>query len=269
MKDKEQYHEPKASDTERVIQSPMLRWLDNFWYHYKWTVIIVGFFVITFLICFVQCNGKQQADSYIAFAGADVVSDAEADAICRVLSLLVKDEEALLDMRTHTYFSEQELRELYTSYYTLEELHALYPNATDAELEELQKEPRSFDTAGFNAARQANLDRYNALSSYTKTGECSLWFVSPAVYEELGIREPLAAPLAEIYGEALPDTAYDAYAVRLSQTALYQQYEALQVLPEDTLLVLTRPMIMGASSNAEQYARIKALFSAIVDFKAE
>ncbi len=267
MKEREKY-ETKETGGDIIIKSPFLSWLDNFWYHYKWTVIIVAFFVVTFLVCFVQCNGRQQADSYVTFAGPAQLSEEESMAVCRVLALFLEGE-TTVDMRTHTYFSEEDLRELYTDYYTLEELRAIYPNATDAELEEKQKEPKGFDNAGFNSAKQANLDRYNSLSTYTRTGECSLWLVSPAVYAQLGLKEPLGAPLSELFGENIPDAAYDACAVKLAELPIYQAYEALQVLPEDTLLVLTKPMIIGASSDTEQYARIKALFSAMVNFKPE
>ncbi len=268
MKDQEQYHGNKERGSDIVIKSPFLTWLDNFWYHYKWTVIIVAFFVVTFLVCFVQCNAQQQSDSYVAFAGPAQLSEAEAGAVCRVLSLFT-EEDVSVGMRTHTYFSEDELRELYTDYYALEELHAIYPNATDEELKEMQKEPKGFDNAGFNSAKQANLDRYNSLSTYTRTGECSLWFVSTDVYEELGLSDPLGTPLSEIFGENIPDAAYDTCAIKLSELPVYQEYEALQALPENTLLVLTKPLIIGASSDTEQYARIKALFCAMVNFQPE
>ena len=62
--------------------------------------------------------------------------------------------------------------------------------------------------------------------------------------------------------------AYDEYAIRIGDTAIYQYYEALQVLPADTLIVFTRSYFMGASSNAETYAKFQSLYRAIVEFQA-
>ena len=99
------------------------------------------------------------------------------------------------------------------------------------------------------------------------TGECSIWLVNTSVYEAQHMTEKLAVPLADTFGTT-PEGAYDEYAIRLGDTAFYQYYEALQVLPADTLIVLTRPYFMGASSNEQTYAQFKALYRAIVEFEA-
>jgi len=36
----------KIEAGEIVVENRFLRWLDNFWYHYKWHTIIISFFVI-------------------------------------------------------------------------------------------------------------------------------------------------------------------------------------------------------------------------------
>ena len=36
--------------------------IENFWYHYKWHTIIIVFFIITGLVCLVQCSTKEQPD---------------------------------------------------------------------------------------------------------------------------------------------------------------------------------------------------------------
>ena len=42
---------------------------DNFWYHHKWKVIIIGFIVITVLVCSVQMCSREEPDAYIMYAG--------------------------------------------------------------------------------------------------------------------------------------------------------------------------------------------------------
>ena len=78
--------------------------------------------------------------------------------------------------------------------------------------------------------------------------------------------ENLAVPLSETFG-TVPAGAYDEYAIRLGDTAIYQYYEALQVLPADTLVVFTYPYITGSSANAQKYEQFKALYRALIEFQ--
>lgn len=36
--------------------------IENYWYHYKWHTIIIVFFIITGLVCLVQCSTKEKPD---------------------------------------------------------------------------------------------------------------------------------------------------------------------------------------------------------------
>ena len=57
------------------------KWLDNFWYHNKWKTIIIAFFLIVFIIGFVQCMQKTDADVSILYVGPEVVTGEEYDAM--------------------------------------------------------------------------------------------------------------------------------------------------------------------------------------------
>ena len=47
----------------------MLKWLDNFWYHHKWAVIITVFFVVVAIICTIQLANRTQYDAYFELIG--------------------------------------------------------------------------------------------------------------------------------------------------------------------------------------------------------
>ena len=47
----------------------MLKWLDNFWYHNKWKVIISAFFIVVAIICTVQLFTRKNYDAQIIFVG--------------------------------------------------------------------------------------------------------------------------------------------------------------------------------------------------------
>ena len=51
-----------ASDINITASSPFMRWLDNFWYHHKWKVIIIAFFAIVIIIGVVQMLSKEDSD---------------------------------------------------------------------------------------------------------------------------------------------------------------------------------------------------------------
>ena len=52
-----------------VAASPALRWLDNFWYHHKWAVIITVFFLVVLIVCVLQMSSRVQYDFNVIFVG--------------------------------------------------------------------------------------------------------------------------------------------------------------------------------------------------------
>ena len=51
------------------IQSPFMKKLENFFYHYKWHTIIAAFFVFILALCVFQTCKKTSYDAYIMYAG--------------------------------------------------------------------------------------------------------------------------------------------------------------------------------------------------------
>ena len=47
----------------------MKKWLSNYWYHYKWTTIIVLFFVVVLAMGIYQMAAKKGYDTQIVYAG--------------------------------------------------------------------------------------------------------------------------------------------------------------------------------------------------------
>ena len=46
-------------------QSPFLKWLDNYWYHYKWPTIIISFFAIVLIVVIAQMVNRPKYDIVI------------------------------------------------------------------------------------------------------------------------------------------------------------------------------------------------------------
>ena len=240
--------EEKLSSEGIAIRHPIFLWFENLWYHYKWTILLVAFFLFVAIVCFAQCATTPQRDVYITFGGSHTVTGEEKLSIEQVFKEVSKntfgEEYPTVGINSYAFYTEDELRALYTD-----------PDTKD------------FDGAAFNMAKGKNTDQFETLQSYMMTGDCSIWLVNVSVYEAQHMAEHLAVPLTDTF-ETVPSGAYDEYAIRLGDTAIYQYYEALQVLPADTLLVLTYPYIAGASAKEQKYEQFKALYRAIIEFQA-
>lgn len=74
MDDKE-----KISEGEVKIKSPILSWLDNFWYHYKWHTIVACFLIVTITILSLQTCSKTSYDLHVIYAGPKEISRSSSD----------------------------------------------------------------------------------------------------------------------------------------------------------------------------------------------
>lgn len=239
--------EEKLSEKKISVRNPIFSWFENLWYHYKWTILLVAFFLFVAIVCLVQCATTPHKDIYIAFGGSYTIRGEEQQAIEQVFNEVAKNtfgnDVPVVGVTSYSFYTEEELRALYTD-----------PNTGD------------FDGAAYNMAKGKNTDNFETLQSYMLTGECSIWLVNTSVYEAQRIAEGKAVLLSETF-ETIPTGAYDEYAIRLGDTAIYQYYEALQVLPADTLIVLMHPLVTGASANQKKYEQFKALYCAILEFQ--
>ncbi len=237
----------KKNAGEIVIRNRFLIWLENFWYHYKWAVIIGGFFLVVFLVCVVQCSSTKQSDTTVSFVGGYQLSYSERNQIEQVLEAVApsKDDGTPLTLKLNdsVYYSEERMRELSTD------------------------EDGEFSVSTFNNMKSVNLNNLNNFRTYVMTGESAVWWVSEEVFTELNL-SALAVPLSELYPDTLPQGAVNAYAVRLGDTAFYRYYDAIQVLPPDTWIVFPHSMALwGESANETTYESFRQLYYAIVNFK--
>ena len=60
--------ENKYTPTEEVEvgKQSFAKWLDNYWYHYKWHTIAVVFVIIVAIVCTVQLINRTVYDAVIA-----------------------------------------------------------------------------------------------------------------------------------------------------------------------------------------------------------
>ena len=61
--------EKEISQGISIEKSGFLKWLDNYWFHYKWPTIGIAFALIVVLICTIQSCSKEKEDITILYAG--------------------------------------------------------------------------------------------------------------------------------------------------------------------------------------------------------
>lgn len=231
-------------------QSAFFLWLENIWYHYKWRILLVLFLLIVVIFSVAQCSSREKYDLVVTLAVGDPLSETTQNAFRNTLeSVMPSDFDGngtkTVALTPYSIYTEEELRAMYTYF-------------------DEEKQENRVDLSTYNGAKNYNLDRFENLSTYLMTGDCAVWFVSPYVYEQTGMRH-LSVSLAEIFGE-VPSGAYDDCAIRLADTDLYRYYDAVKALPDDTLIVLTH-VVIGETAKESVFADCRAMFEALVGFR--
>ena len=246
--ERSQAREPEKLEAGSIVEaSPTLKWLDNFWYHYKWTVIVVAFFLTVGIICLVQFFTRPSYDTSITIACPYRMNNEERVDFEALMESLVSDfngdGDKLVNVMIYQIYSEDEFL---------------------AEKESIE----AVETGSFDLNRQFNLEEYNNFNRLTMTGENSVYLLSPYLYETLRQANRLK-PLSEIYPDGtLPAGAReDGYGINLSETDFYKYHSAAQVLPDSLILCVHRPTLKGAASNEATYANELTFFRALADYK--
>ncbi len=66
-------------------------WLENFWYHYKWPVIIGAFFIAVFAICITQMVTRSHYDMYVRYVGEKEITGTQYNDILSSLGKMNYD----------------------------------------------------------------------------------------------------------------------------------------------------------------------------------
>ena len=213
-------NEEKLSEKKIVVkENKFIKWLDNYWYHYKWPTIIVTFFVVVIAVCLIQSITNVEKDILITYGGPEALEADEKAAIERVLTENLPEKfgnqgsEGKAGLISYIIYSQEQI-------------------------EDLRNQQKNVDTT-FNSSE------YSALNSQYKTGNGSIYLLDRWMYDEIIEGDPKGErlkPLTEIFGET-PAGAIDAYAIRLGDTEIYKNSTELQILPADTVICLHEQIV--------------------------
>ncbi len=237
----------------------LYKWFDNFWYHHKWKTVIGLFFTVVILVCTLQmCQKEEAGDISVVLAGPYAFEEEVAYNNFRsCISLYIPEEcdedgdGRRADMIVYTLYSSEQI----------------------TALREHVDENGDPDPIEVNTI--ANSQDYNKYNEYMMTGETSVLFLDPWLFEELAGKGEYLVDLSEVYGKTPEGAVFSANAsgeekclgVRLGDTALYQNNSAIRVLSEDTVLCLMGPYFIGKSSDEAEYQKAVKYFAALAGIK--
>lgn len=239
----EQKNNEKIQDKGIAIKKDgRVSWAENFWYHYKWTVIGIAVAAVILFVCIAQSCSKREEDVLIVYAGPAYLALTDLASIEEVMGNVVprdfdKNGDKFVIFNTFQIYSEDQIKSI----------------------------TAQTDASGKNGYvdRSRNTNNFDQYNKYILTGDSSIYFLDPSLYKTLKDNERLCK-LADVFAD-VPDGNIDEYGVRLGDTALYKEYGVLKVLPEDTVICLARQNAIGKNSKDKYYRFEKEMFAAIVN----
>lgn len=225
----------------------IIKWLDNFWYHNKWIVLIGGFFAVALTIMTVQFFTKDTYDAMIMYTGPRIPNAVQNEEICN----------AFENVMTGDYDGNGDKEVALTSFFLMTE-------------EQLKDDKYRYDDNGnkilINTGEMATTRQQFA--TQISVGDAIICLLDPAWYDMVKKKDAFV-PIAELTDKEFEDM-YDECALYLHQTGFGEYFTALKTLPEDTLICFRRMSSASGLKNkneeAERYEYNKKLFVNIIEF---
>ncbi len=181
--------------------SKILKWLDNFWYHNKWTVIVVTFFVSLAVVVGVQMASRDNYDAYIMYVGDAAIPDTQYQDIQKSLNASAKDYdengEILVNFSRSAFISDKE-----------HEMASTVNAATTEFLSSLMVQPYY------------------------------IYLMTPVVYDLYKDNEGIFVPISELGIDVPAEWYYDEQAISFSKTDYARSHAGVDNLGDDVVMVI-------------------------------
>ncbi len=193
---------------EKTEKNSFLAWLENFWWYYKWIVIILGCVAVFVLIALSQLLSKREGDVSFMYIGAGVLSGADCDKLKEFVAGNIADyngdgsiEVSYLELTAHT-----------DSVETMEGEQIVNYDVNNAVLQRFQNEIRA--------------------------GDAQIYLVDKYYYDHYLAETKLLCPLSSVLTPSqMPKRTVDEYGVYLKDLGLKLQ-PGFSSLPDSTVVCL-------------------------------
>ena len=225
----------------------IFKWLDNFWYHYKWVTLVTAFFTVTLSIIIIQMITKTNPDSNSLYGGPAVLTANQTKEIENAFNALLPEDfngdgEKITSLQAITLMTKEQIAKAEAEAAENSSVFVYNPQS-------LENNKTSFSTQLFS-------------------GEYVICLIDPEQYKN-AYKAGGFAPLSELFGENnIPEYAYDDCALLLSETNFSKFFTAMSVFPDDTLICVRKmssvSAIKGKSKAEREYNNQLRLFYSII-----
>ena len=192
-------------------KSKISKWLENYWYHYKWHTFAGIFAAVVVIIAITSLFGRYEYDVNVVYAGSHAFVGDEKEKLQNDIAAFAEK-----DTTNNGKIDANILDFVYVS---------------PALAEEYQKNDIYYNGAFNTETRKSIISQLN-------TGYCFIVLIDKSLYDEID-KEGYFMKLSDVT-KNVPSNAVDEYGIMLYDTLLYKRSEACRVLPEDTVVCLKR-----------------------------
>ena len=210
------------------------KWLENYWYHYKWMTIIITASIIALSICLVQCSTKADYDMYALYAGPTYIGGEQSSQLRDAINDYMGIDRQNVSINSFVYVSESKMEEY--------------------------KQGDAYVNQGINMQQTSDFFDFLYAASF------NMIIIDPELYSLIKKNEILT-PMNDI-SDIANSKSSDGYCIRLYDTSLPQKYSIFMSMPEDTLLCFRKQVLMqnlSNKNNKESYEYQKNIFKNIIE----
>lgn len=238
----EKYPCPKMTPLQRIV---------NFWYYYKWFVLVGIVFLALIVIATVQYFKKDEPDIAILYAGPTILSDEACDQMTQSCENLIFDLNAdgtvSVSMKAFVLNANEDL---------LDSNQEAFKNGYDVQLLDGQVEGRKI---------QGN-EEFKAYNEELLYGESCLLLLDEALFNELA-KAGFLVNLKDALGEDFPASAVGEFGVRLVDTKFCRK-DGFTSIPFDTVVCLKTSIVMDGEEKEDSAQKNKQnieIFRELID----
>lgn len=221
--------------------------LANFWYHYKFRIIMISAFAFILIIALSQFITHQNPDVSLIYGGPQYITPNQNQAFCDILEAMMPDYNGdgkkYVQLNDLVFMSDDQISEYLTA-----------------------AEEQGEDVAVDYLTNKQTTERF----TYEIFGGESVICILAEDQYEMVAGEGGFLPLSELFDE-LPESAIDDYGVRFSETKLYKFYDAAKIFPDDAVIAIRRLSTMsvftGKKKAEKKYEYHKDMFCSMLNFE--
>ncbi len=235
------------NDEQKEEEPLKINKLSNFWYHYRFRIIMIAAFAFIIIVAGSQFLSQSNPDISIIYAGPQYITPNQNKAFCEVLQTMMPD-----------YNDDGK------KYAQLNDMIFMSGEQMEEYIESVEEEGETAAVDKLSNKQTSERFTYEIFGA-----ESSICILAEDQYESVAAESGFM-PLSELFDE-IPEGAIDEYGIRFSETKLCKFYDAAKIFPDDAVIALRRLSTMsvftGKKKAEKKYEYNKEFFIKMLTFE--